>query len=89
MDYLLLATGLLILVIAGEATLRGAIGLAQLLSVSAAIIGLTARGAPRRRRYGGVHGGVLPPWFNGRNQSLARRRYGWVASRVPSLELFP
>lgn len=44
MDYLLLATGLLILVIAGEATLRGAIGLAQLLGVSAAIIGLTVMG---------------------------------------------
>lgn len=44
MDYLYLAAGLVILVVGGEATLRGAIGLAQALGVSAAIIGLTVMG---------------------------------------------
>ncbi|MBT5109279.1 MAG: sodium:calcium antiporter, partial [Rhodospirillaceae bacterium] len=33
MDYLYLAAGLVILVVGGEATLRGAIGLAQALGV--------------------------------------------------------
>lgn len=44
MDYLTLAAGLIILVIGGEATLRGAIGMAQMLGVSTAIIGLTVMG---------------------------------------------
>jgi cation:H+ antiporter len=44
MDYLYLALGLVVLVIGGEATLRGAVGLAQVLGVSAAIIGLTVMG---------------------------------------------
>lgn len=44
MDYLYLVLGLLVLVIGGEAALRGAVGLAQALGVSAAIIGLTVMG---------------------------------------------
>lgn len=44
MDYLLLIVGLVILVFGGEATLRGAIGLARLLKLSSAIIGLTVMG---------------------------------------------
>lgn len=44
MDYLYLVLGLVVLVIGGEAALRGAVGLAQALGVSAAIIGLTVMG---------------------------------------------
>jgi len=44
MDFLFTALGLVILVIGGELTLRGAIGLARLLGVSAAMIGLTVVG---------------------------------------------
>ncbi|UCH74503.1 MAG: calcium/sodium antiporter [Rhodospirillales bacterium] len=40
-DLLLTASGLLILLLAGEATIRGAVGLAKLLGVSPAMIGLT------------------------------------------------
>ncbi|MDH5556316.1 MAG: sodium:calcium antiporter, partial [Alphaproteobacteria bacterium] len=41
MDFLFTVLGLGILVIGGELTLRGAIGLAKLLGVSTAMIGLT------------------------------------------------
>ncbi len=44
MDFLYLSIGLIVLVIGGELTLRGAIGLARLLGVSTAIIGLTVMG---------------------------------------------
>lgn len=44
MDYLYLVLGLVVLVIGGEAALRGAVGLAKALGVSAAIIGLTVMG---------------------------------------------
>ncbi len=44
MDLLYLCIGLAILVVGGELTLRGAIGLARLLGVSTAIIGLTVMG---------------------------------------------
>lgn len=43
-DFLLTLLGLCILVLGGELTLRGAIGLARLLGVSAAMIGLTVVG---------------------------------------------
>jgi len=44
MDFLYLSTGLAMLVVGGELTLRGAIGLARVLGVSTAIIGLTVMG---------------------------------------------
>ena len=44
MDFLYLSIGLIVLVVGGELTLRGAIGLARLLGVSTAIIGLTVMG---------------------------------------------
>jgi cation:H+ antiporter len=44
MDFLFLSIGLVVLVVGGELTLRGAIGLARLLGVSTAIIGLTVMG---------------------------------------------
>lgn len=44
MDFIFVAVGLAVLFVAGEATLRGAIGLARKLGVSPAIIGLTVIG---------------------------------------------
>jgi cation:H+ antiporter len=44
MDLLYLCIGLAMLVVGGELTLRGAIGLARMLGVSTAIIGLTVMG---------------------------------------------
>lgn len=44
MDFIFVAVGLALLFIAGEATLRGAIGLAKKLNVSPAVIGLTVVG---------------------------------------------
>ncbi len=44
MDFILVAIGLALLFIAGEATLRGSIGLAKKLGVSPAMIGLTVVG---------------------------------------------
>lgn len=44
MDFIFVAVGLAVLFLAGEATLRGAIGLARGLGVSPAIIGLTVVG---------------------------------------------
>lgn len=44
MDFLFTALGLGVLVVGGELTLRGAIGMARLLGVSAAMIGLTVVG---------------------------------------------
>jgi len=44
MDLLLVALGLIVLFVGGEATLRGAIGLAQALCVTPAVIGLTVVG---------------------------------------------
>jgi len=44
MDFIFVAVGLALLFIAGEATLRGAIGLAKKIGVSPAVIGLTVVG---------------------------------------------
>jgi len=44
MDLLFIAIGLIVLFVGGEATLRGAVGLAQALGVTPAVIGLTVVG---------------------------------------------